>query len=200
VTGFNDVLTSMAEADFFTGLLPFVLAYLLFFVALKQVPIFKEQGDDRFPALVSVVLAFFVARFVSTTPAYQQFFVDYLGFIAVAIVGLLGLLVVISFVGLDIWRDGEGGNIAGYILLLVVLAGFFVTGGADIFIPDNIETDFAQDVVEVLAFVVDSGLIWLLLVLAIFWWTLKPADGGDDDGRDWHIPETFYPRRRGGEE
>jgi len=198
VTGFQDLLASMADAGFFVGLLPFVLAYLLFFVALKQVPIFKEQGDDRFPALVSLVLAFFVARFVSTTPAYQEFFVDYLGFIAIAVTGLLGLLIVISFVGLDIWRDGEGGNIAGYILLLVVLAGFFVTGGAELFTPDDLDDNVAQEAVNIVEFVIDSGLIWILLVLAIFWWTLKPAETNDDD-RHISIPETFFPRR-GGEE
>lgn len=190
--GFNELLSTMAQADFFTGLLPFLLMYLLFFLALKKVPLL--EGDDKFAALISIILAFFFARFISQSPLYQQFIVDYLGFIAITIIGLLGLLIVISFIGLDMLNDNTAANITGLILTLAVLAGFFVTGGASIFLPEQIEGDFANQAITLLEFTIDSGLIWVLLVLAVFWWTLKPEDDNGGGASLSDVPNWFHPR------
>lgn len=183
----------MEQADFFTGLLPFVLAYILFFVALKQIDIFDDD-NDRFAALVSVIFAFFVARFVASTPAYQEFFVDYLGFIAISLIGLLGLMAVISFVGLNILtgQDNSANNLVGLILTVIVLAGFFVTGGAEIFLEDT--SNIESTALAILAFILDSGLIWVLIVLAIIAVTMRNPDGGDDTPW-WDKYPFFGPTR-----
>lgn len=170
--GFNNLLTMMSEQGFFSGLLPFVVAYVLFFLTLKRIPLFdQEDGDNRFAAVLSVVFAFFVAQFLVTNPAYQTFFIDYLGAIAVSVIGLLGLLVVLAFIGLDIGTDNsEARGLYGLILTGIILLAFVVTGGAQIFLPDDINLGAIEQVVS---FSVDSGLIWILVVAGLIYWTLS---------------------------
>ncbi len=175
--GFNNLLEIMAENGFFSGLLPFVVAYVLFFLTLKRIPLFEEEdGDNKFAATLSVVFAFFVAQFLVRNPAYQTFFVEYLGAIAVSVIGLLGLLVVLAFIGLDIGTgDSESRGIYGLILTGIVVLAFFVTGGGRIFIPDNINSEGLEQFIN---FTVDSGLIWVLVVAGLIYWTLSDPDAG----------------------
>ncbi len=172
--GFNNLLEIMAENGFFSGLLPFVVAYVLFFLTLKRIPLFEEEdGENKFAAVLSVVFAFFVAQFLVTNPAYQTFFVEYLGAIAVSVIGLLGLLVVLAFIGLDIGTsDSESRGIYGLILTGIVVLAFFVTGGGRIFIPEDINS---QALEQFVSFTVDSGLIWVLVVAGLIYWTLSDS-------------------------
>jgi len=177
-TGFNNLLQIMADNGFFSGLLPFVVAYVLFFLTLKRIPIFdQEDSDNRFAAVLSVVFAFFVAQFLVTNPAYQAFFVDYLGAIAVSVIGLLGLLVVLAFIGLDIGtNDDDARGIYGLILTGIVVLAFFVTGGGRIFIPDDINSEALE---QFLSFTVDSGLIWIVVVAGLIYWTLSDSSSSN---------------------
>lgn len=169
--GFNNLLQMMTEQGFFSGLLPFVVAYVLFFLTLKRIPLFNEEdGDNRFAAVLSVVFAFFVAQFLVRNPAYQVFFVDYLGAIAVTVIGLLGLLVVLAFIGLDIGTDQGSRGVYGLILTGIVVLAFFVTGGGRIFIPENINSEILEQFIN---FTVDSGLIWIVAVAGLIYWTLS---------------------------
>lgn len=172
--GFNALLQTMTEQGFFSGLLPFVVAYVLFFLTLKRIPLFEqEDGDNRFAAVLSVVFAFFVAQFLVTNPAYQTFFVEYLGAIAVSVIGLLGLLVVLAFIGLDIGTsDDDAKGIYGLILTGIVVLAFFVTGGGRIFIPENLNSEPLEQFVT---FAVDSGLIWIAVVAGLIYWTLSDS-------------------------
>ena len=173
---FSQLLESMAAADFFTGLLPFVTAYILFFLALQRVPLFAENDkQDKFSALISIVFAFFVARFVTENPVYQEFFVDYLGFIAITIIGLIGMMIVLAMVGIKTGTEDTSTTLWGIILALIVLAGFFVTGGASILIPQDLAGD-ASVLIDIFNFVIESGLIWVIVIGAVIGWTLKPED------------------------
>ncbi|MFQ3307846.1 MAG: hypothetical protein ACI977_000057 [Candidatus Nanohaloarchaea archaeon] len=186
--GFNNLLQIMGEQGFFSGLLPFVVTYVLFFLTLKRIPLFKENEDDnRFAAILSVVFAFFVAQFLVSNPVYQQFFVEYLGTIALTVVGLLGLLVVLAFIGLDVGtKDDPGKGIYGIILTGIVILAFFITGGGQLFIPDNINNQAIQ---QMISYVVDSGLIWILVVAGIIYWTL--SDPGEGSGPK--LSDLFQP-------
>lgn len=192
VAGFNDLLLMMEQADFFTGLLPFLLSYVIFFVALKQVPLFSNNDDtgvdERFAAIISIGLAFFVAQFVAQTPAYQQFFVDYLGFVAVLTIGLIGLLILLSFTGYTINPDDDQLNWWVIIFLgLAGVAGFFVTGGADLFIPET-ETDQVQTILELIEFTLESGLIWIIAIIGVIAVTMS---SGSESKRQLLPPYPF---------
>lgn len=166
----------MADAGFFTGLLPFLLSYVLFFLALKRVPLFSESDDqDKFAALVSIVFSFFVARYVTENPVYQQFFNEYLTFVAVVIIGLLGLLVTLAMIGIKTGTDDRSTTTWGLILGLTILVGFFVTGGPSIIIPENLLGD-SELLIDALNFAIDSGLIWIFVIGGAIAWTLSPGD------------------------
>lgn len=174
--GFTNLLQIMADQGFFSGLLPFVVTYVLFFLTLKRIPLFKENEDDnRFAAILSVVFAFFVAQFLVNNPVYQQFFVQYLGTIAITVVGMLGLLVVLAFIGLDVGTDDDPGKgIYGIILTGIVILAFFITGGGQLFIPENLGN---QQIEQLISSTVESGLIWVIVVAGIIYWTLKDSSG-----------------------
>ena len=179
-SSFSQLLESMADAGFFTGLLPFLLSYVLFFLALKRVPLFSESDDqDKFAALVSIVFSFFVARYVTENPAYQQFFNEYLTFVAVVIIGLLGLLVTLAMIGIKTGTDDKSTTAWGLILALTILVGFFATGGPNMVIPEDYLGN-AEILVDILNFTIDSGLIWILVIGGAIAWTL--SDGSDSGG------------------
>lgn len=190
----------MAAADFFTGLLPFVASYILFFLALKRVPLFSENDNqDRFAALISIVFAFFVARFVTENPVYQEFFVEYLGFIAITIIGLLGLLIVLAMVGIKTGSSDDSTTLWGATLALIVLAGFFVTGGPSILIPEGLEGNIGI-LIDIFNFTVESGLIWVLVIGAVIAWTLSDdTNNNSENGIGDAIGDMFESMSNSGE-
>lgn len=174
-TGFNELLGTLAAADFFTGVLPFVVTYVLFFMVLKQVHLFE---DERAPAIISVAVAFFMARFIVLNPAYQTFFVEYFGRLVIGMVGILGLFTVLAMGGWGEKIFQRKGLLA--LMLIIVGAAFTVSGGAGAFLPN---TQFDGAFQQISALLLDTGLIWIIAVGALLAWTMKDEDSGGDGSR-----------------
>lgn len=174
VTGFNELLGTLAQADFFTGVLPFVVTYVLFFMVLKQVHLFD---DERAPAIISVAVAFFMARFIVLNPVYQTFFVEYFGRLVIGMLGLLGLFTILAMGGWGEEIFKRKGLLA--LMLIMVGAAFTVSGGANAFFPqlDNVSGITSQ----LSALLLDTGLIWIIAVVALLAWTMK-EDRDEDEG------------------
>jgi hypothetical protein len=154
----------MSQLDFFTLVLPFVLSYTIFFLALKQIELFKEGDDDKFPALVAVIASFFVAQFIATNPYYSQFFVQYFGKITIGLIGILGLFVLLGFVG---WKQktAKGPGLA-LVIISIVGAAFVSAGGFGE--PWNVSLPIGD--VNLQSLLLDSGLIWLLIIGGVLYW------------------------------
>lgn len=195
-TGFNELIRLFMEQDVFTGVLPFVLTYVVLFLGIRNVPVFntKDGRGEQFAALVSVVGAFYVARFLITRPFYQEFFITYFGKFAVGMVGLLGLMAILAFVGVDF----AGDNGLPWPILMIIgatMAGaaFFSAGG---FGPPMLQSLEAGALVEAALFLADTGLIWALIIGGVLWWTLSDSD---DDGNPvmphpgWLFGGDAYP-------
>lgn len=184
-TGFNQVLETMAQADFFTGILPFLVSFIVFYVTLKNLPILKGLDDDsNLSALLAVLFAFFVARFLMVNPLYQTFFVDYFGRITIGLIGLLGLMILLTFVG---WEPGNGDGLPVPIItllaLLAVVGAFGISNGFFAFIPAN-SLPFVGVSLQTLAEAfVNSGLIYLVIIGGAIAWAIADSDDSDDD--DW---------------
>lgn len=182
-TGFNQMLQSLAQVDFFTTLLPFVLTYvLLFFVTqgiFKRMDIFPEGKQKTAAAVVSLAFAFYTARFLVMNPVFQQFFLQYLGRVSLIVIGLLGLLIVLSFVGYDLVKKDKNGDatLVGWILILIAIGAFWVSGGMRIFFPSATQSSMMNTFINLLNFGFESGLIWIVVVLGLLLATMRGDNG-----------------------
>jgi len=177
--GFNELLQNMAQQDFFTGIFPFILSYVVFYLALSKTPLFKEQEGKRFSAIVSVIFAFFVSYWLVLNPAYQSFFASYLSRIVIGIVGLLGLLVFLAFVpGFNLGRVRTNGLIV--LVVLGAISAFAISGGGSAFIPfDTQILGMEYSLGQLIDYVFDSGLIYLLIIGGALYWVTKPESSID---------------------
>lgn len=187
-------MNNLADIGFFEGILPFVVTYALFFFILRYLAddVLEIGGDDnnnrpdQFAAILSVAFAFFTARFVMMNPIYTDFFTQYLGRVTVVIIGLLGLLVTIGFVGIDL----ESNNAVGWTLALIIVAAFAVSGGVNASIlPTDSQSQILGLVAEFLNFTVESGLIFVVLIGGLLLFTMR----GGDDSDDGSLPGFFVP-------
>ncbi|MFB6147645.1 MAG: hypothetical protein ABEJ66_02065, partial [Candidatus Nanohaloarchaea archaeon] len=122
---FTQLLNTLAQADFFIGVLPFLLSYLVFYSVLEQVPVIKEK--DNFPALIAIIFGFFTSYFLIQNPAYQMFFVNYLGTLTTGMIGILGLFVLLGLTGMP--EEYFTKNALAVLSVIVVAVAFTVSGG-----------------------------------------------------------------------
>ena len=172
--GFEQLLASGSDIGLFTGILPFIITYTIFFFLIRRIDLLKDN-NDTFAAILAIAFAFYTSRFIIMNPGYQQFMLDYVSRIALITVGLLGLLVVLAFVGLDLSSDVQG---LGYIMALIVIVAFTVSGGVPVIAGDGA----LGQVQELVNWLINSGTIWILAVLGLLGWTLKDSDDEDDNG------------------
>ena len=186
--GFEQLLASGSDIGLFSGILPFIITYTIFFFLIRRIGLLKDN-NDTFAAILAIAFAFYTSRFIIMNPGYQQFMLDYVSRIALITVGLLGLLVVLAFVGLDLSSDVQG---LGYIMALIVIVAFTVSGGVPVIAGDGA----LGQVQELVNWLINSGTIWILAVLGLLGWTLKDSDDEDDDGG---LPELFSAIGNGSE-
>ncbi len=185
-------MQTLAEIDFFTGLLPFVITYTIFFFVLRYIadrvlfPDWDGKKPDQFAALLAIAFAFFTADFIVNQPWAAEFFSQYLGRLTIIIVGLLGLLVLLGFVGMDLDSSKTG---LGWVLALIALAAFAVSGGVSSFLPVDSRNDAIATISELISFGIESGLIFLLLIVGLLYYTMKdPSSSGSNDRFQWFTP------------
>jgi len=175
VSGFESVISLMTQADAFTLLLPFLLSYLVFKFALDNVSLFNDTDFGNMSPVIALILAFFTARFIVVNPFYQSFFVDFFGKLIIGIVGILGFGVLLAFSGYDL--DGTNLPIMAVIMSAIVGAAFLTAGG---FGPAWVEASVAYAYARQAAvWTLESGAIWLLVIVGVLAFTAGGDDGGD---------------------
>ncbi|MFP4038356.1 MAG: hypothetical protein ACLFTA_01075 [Candidatus Nanohaloarchaea archaeon] len=180
--GFSALLETMSQLDFFTLVLPFVLSYVVFLFALRKVPLFQDGNDEPqkgIPEIIAVIAAFFAAQFIAANPWYQTFFVDYFGRLTIGIVGLLGLMVLLGLLGLDLSIFTNPAMIL--VMVAVVGAAFTASGG---FGPPLVEFGDVN-LTDMFRLLIDTGIIWLLVIAGVIAWTASDSDDGGNDNRTW---------------
>jgi len=170
--GFSTLLENLAQLDFFTLVLPFVLSYIVFFLAVKELDLFEKQHA----ALIAVIASFFTAQFIATNPFYQTFFIEYFGRITVGMIGLLGLFILMALAGWNV--SNARGGFLGLTIIAIVGAAFTTAGGFGPPVLDGSELDFSM--IGPLLF--DTGLIWILVIGGVIWWMAKEDDDGGNGG------------------
>lgn len=182
VGGFNVILESMAQADFFSGVLPFLISYVLFYFTMKQLPLFDEN-NEKVAGIVSIAAAFYVARFITVNAVYQQFFVQYFGTLTIGIIGILGLLMLLAMMGWDLrsWDTQDKSWITG-LMAVIAIAAFTVSGGLSAFVPSGTGSGVLSALLNIVAISFETGLVWILLVLGVVGWVAASDDGNPGGG------------------
>jgi hypothetical protein len=191
VQSFGGLMETLTGIDFFTGLLPFVITYTVFFFILRYLAtqvLFEEWSDgnkpDQFAAILSIAFAFFTANFIMNQPWAAAFFSQYLGRLTVIIVGLLGLLALLGFVGIDLDSTKTG---VGWVMALLVIAAFAVSGGVSSILPVSSRNAAVAYFSSGLSYMIDSGLIFLVLIVGLLYYTMRdPSDSSSSSNR-WDV-------------
>lgn len=173
----------MAELDFFTLLLPFLLSFVLFHFIMQRLPLFSGSDDgsledDRYSVTISLILAFFVAYFLSTQPAYQMIFVEYFGRTAIGIIGLLGLMLLLAFAGVD---TSDPVPLVVILSVLAITAAFAISGGFAPFVPGGTLPLLSLSYADIMSLLFDTGIAYLLIIGGAVWWLLAYNDDEDSD-------------------
>lgn len=180
VSGFNVLLQNLAQLDFFTLILPFVLSFIIFKFVLNGIKVFSENeafNDGNYDVLISLILSSFVVYFLSQNPMYQSFFTSYFGRIAFAVTGALGLLVLFAFIGVDLT---DSVPIISFLGILAIIAAFSLSGGFAPFIPGGSLPLLTLTYDELFSLMFDTGLVYLLVIgLGVYFVT---KEGQERDG------------------
>lgn len=184
---FSQLLQSGSEVGLFSGILPFIIAYTIFFFLIRRIKLLNDN-NDTFAAILAIAFAFYTSRFTMMY-GYETFILQYMSRIALITVGILGLLVVLAFVGMDL-SDNQG---LGYVMALIVIVAFTVSGGIPVIAGEGALGQISQ----LVTYMLETGLVWVVAVLGLLWWTLKDDDGDDDDGG---LPDLFDAMGGGGNE
>jgi hypothetical protein len=188
-TGFGDLLMNMQALDFFSGVLPFVLVYAIFFVVLSNAPKFKESKTIN--ALVSASFGLLAAFFVVSNPYYANFLINYLGFLTVGILGVVGVIAALLLTGFkEFFEDlGPGDSLnslavaVGGLAVAIVAVSFVAAGGLGPGTGAGGLTTLASFVSAAAAFLISTGLVWILLLALVVGAGLLAniSDDSDDD-------------------
>ena len=176
IAGFNMLLEQMAALDFFTGVLPFVLTYVVLLAGLKQVPVLNNQ--DNFPPIIALIGAFFVARFIVVNPAYQSFFVDFWAQLVVGLMGFIGLLVLVSFTGYKMSENSALKTPLTIMVMVSIVVTAFVSSGGLGFRPSGLQLG---SITPLISYVFESGLIWVLVVTGALLWVSSDGNSSSDE-------------------
>ena len=177
--GFEQLLASGGDIGLFSGILPFIITYTIFFFLIRRIGLLDED-NDTFAAILAIAFAFYTSRFIIANPVYQEFILSYVSRIALITIGLLGLLVVLAFVGMDL-SNNQG---LGYVMALIVIVAFAVSGGVPVIAGEGA----IGTVYSMFNWLIESGTIWVLAVLGLLGWTLKDDDENENEGG---LPELF---------
>ena len=186
-TGFSALIQSMVQQDIFTLVLPFLLSYIVFFLALQRVPILKAADDantKKFSALIALIFAFFVVYFLTLNPQYQNFFPAYIARITIGLIGLLGLASIVAFVTDD--SDYLKSPLIFIIIIIVVLSAWTMSGGAFAFLPATALPVIGLSIADIGSLLFDNDIIYLIVIgVALYWVSAEAEDSnGDKDAAD----------------
>lgn len=182
VSGFETFLSFLTGVDAFSLLFPFILAWLLYYVALEQINTFDDSSLDNFIPVMSLILAFFTARFLVANPFYQSFFADFFGKLVIGLGSLLGLYTIMSFTGFDVNGNDTANNIVKWIAASMAGAAFIWAGGFGpaIFGADEIGGGIGTGISAFSSLLFESGLIWLIVIgLPLGYIMINDRNGGN---------------------
>ncbi|MEF8880271.1 MAG: hypothetical protein V5A72_00370 [Candidatus Nanohaloarchaea archaeon] len=189
ISGFSQFIEFMAGADAFTLLLPFLLSWMVYYIALEKAEFLWDGNDSlqNMPPILALFMAFFTARFIVLNPYYQSFFMDFFGKITIGIIGIIGLFTMLAFVGYDDKLIKKGPF--ALAVMAAVGAAFIYAGGFGPPLIQNI--GFLSVVEEFFVWTLETGAIWAAVIAVTIWAVLKEPGGRGGNGSGLSLSDFF---------
>lgn len=179
VSGFSQLLEFMSKADAFELLLPFLLSWMVYYIALEKADFLFPEGEkslQKLPPVIALIMAFFTAQFIAVNPWYQTFFMDFFGKITIGVIGILGLLTMLAFVG---YEKKVLSNFSFVLFILAAVGAAFIYAGG--FGPPLVENIGLLAVAqELFLWLLETGAIWGVVILLTVAWIMKEPDNNGD--------------------
>lgn len=125
------------QAGVFRYVLPFLIVFLVIYGVLERVSPFGGSNEQRIHAALAAVIALFVTAFTPAGPTMAAFLSNFLGAIAVVLVGLLGALVAAGLVWGEDFHGTGWARFLGGLAVVAVLAIFLAWGGLAVLFPSG---------------------------------------------------------------
>jgi hypothetical protein len=187
VSGIARLFQLGTEVDAFSLLFPFLLSWMLFYAAISKSDVLDDSPlEENGPPVMAMILAFFVANFLTGQPFYQNFFSAFFGKVVIGLVSILGLLTLAAFTGFDFRNSDDNGPstfMKGVFGIAVMMAGaaFIWAGGFGPMLVGQGEIAGWIDLIASGLF--ESGFIWLLVIGGAMWWVMS-GTGNDGAGEE----------------
>jgi hypothetical protein len=185
VAGFNEAVQNAAQIDLFTGILPFSITFIVFYLAAERIPIVKERENNVIPGLLALIFSGFIANFLVNNPAYQTFYSQFVGSLSIGLVGLLGLFTVLAFAGYDasLFEKDKSPVAFTVLALLIGLLAFAGSGGLGALLPGVELPGVGLELGSVTEFIEQGGwaLLFPLVLIAFFLLDSGPSDTSGAD-------------------
>lgn len=184
VAGFNEALRNAAQVDFFTGVTPFILAFVLFYLGLQRIPLVKD-ANKGVPFILSTFLAGLLSNFLIQNPVYQSFFTQFIGRVSLGLLGLIGLFSLLGFVGYQsLIEDSETlQSIFAFLAVGLTIAAFVGAGGIGLYLPEVMIPGTGIQLSGISDFIFEEGGWVFIIPAAVFvYFALASISTSDDDG------------------
>lgn len=183
VAGFNEALRNAAQLDLFTGIIPFLILFIVFFLSLGKAPLIG--GDDNKPAqfILAGLLAGLFSNFLLQTPVYQSFTTQFVGRLGIGLLALIGIYVLIGFTPYDPGLDGDATRLIAVLATVLAFGAFAGAGGLGLYLPDVMIPGLEIRTSGISDFIFEDGGWALAIPLAVLLYFLVSSVANTEVGQ-----------------
>lgn len=169
VAGFNEALQNAAQVDLFTGIIPFLIIFVLSFLALKEAPLIGagENGNQSVPLILALLLAGLFSNFLLQNPVYQSFSTQFVGRLGLGLLALIGVYLFAGFTPYDPDFDDQAKLFVAILAALIALGAFAGAGGLGLYLPDVMVPGLEIRTSSISEFIFEEGGWALAIPLAV---------------------------------
>lgn len=183
VAGFNEALRNAAQVDLFTGIIPFLILFILFYLSLGKAPLIGGDENAGFtPLILALLLAGLFSNFLIQNPVYQSFTTQFVARIGLGLLGLIGIYVLIGFTPYDPNLNDDATALVAILATVVALASFVGAGGLGLYLPDIMPPGLELNTGGISEFIFEEGGWALFIPLAVVLYFVFSALANEEVG------------------
>lgn len=176
-----DVVTNLQNVGIFQFFLPFIILFAILYGMLTKTQIFGKPKEDPGVNRINAIIAFAASAFIMLYPTTSVAILDLSDFLANIFAGtliyavtIIAFLIVMFMVvtplsGGKFEGIAKAGTIGAIVAIILVVALFFSSGGAQIFPGVNIGAGFGFNFAGIDPTVIALLIILLVMGLIIYW-------------------------------
>jgi hypothetical protein len=182
VAGFNEALRNAAQVDLFTGIIPFLILFVLSYLALNKAPLIGDGNNSLVPLILGLLVSGLFSNFLIQNPVYQSFSTQFVGRLGLGLLFLIGVYIFLGFAPIENPLGDDGGVFIAILATLIALASFAGAGGLGLYLPDIMPPGLQLNTEGISEFIFEEGGWALFIPLAVVLYFLFSALANTDVG------------------